>query len=160
MTSLREQLDGKARRRCVVPVPVRDPGPARQRHEAAVLAVAAASGAPEDARPTAMEAAGAELDAATAELAACTVDITLAAPSAADAEAVQSRHLGDDGGVDYTAALPDLLALCAEDESLRDADWWREALARPEWGPSEVAGLRLGVLYLVADPIRPLLPKG
>lgn len=152
--SLRDQLEAKARRRCVVPVPVTDPGPARQRVEDAALAiVAAGEGADRDGLTADLEQARAALDA-------CAVEVALQAPAPADAEAILSTHLDDDGSPDYEAALPELLAVCVEDEDLRDVDWWRAQLARPEWTLGEGRGLLLGVLYLVADGPRPLVPKG
>lgn len=156
--SLRDQLERKTPRRCVVPIPVSDQGPARRRLDEATAALAAVALAPEV--EGALEGLRADVDAAQAELDATVADVALQAPPAAAAEELLAQHLDVDGTPDYDACLPELLALCAEDEGLQDAGWWRDQLARPVWGRAEVAGLRLGVLYLVADPIRPLVPKG
>ncbi len=158
MSTLRERLASKARRRCLVPVQVADPGPARQALESAATALALAATSEDTAG--AAGALQAAVEAAQADLEACTLEIELQAPPAAAADAVLSAHLDADGAPDYDAALPDLLTLCAVDESMQDADAWRELLSSDNWGPNDVSGLRLGVLYLVADPMRPLVPKG
>jgi hypothetical protein len=155
--SLREQLEAKARRRCVVPVPVQDTGPARRRLEETATALAAAGALPD--LDGALDSLRSDLADAQAALDACSVDVVLIAPVPAEAEAILSGHLGEDGAPDYTKALPHLLALCADDESLRDVEWWQGQLARPEWTIGERSGLVLGVMYLVADGVRPLVPK-
>lgn len=155
--TLRDRLAAKTRRRCVVPVPVTDPGPARAQLERALTALAAASGMHE--LEGAVDALQADVEAAQEAVDACTVDVLLQAPPAVEAERLLSAYLDDEGIPDYAACLPELLAACCVDETLQDADWWRDTLAGEVWGRSEVAGLRLGVLYLVADPVRPLVPK-
>lgn len=152
----------------MVPIPVDDPGPARARlHEALAqlaavassqdVAAGVAAGVPGIA--AAVTAAREAVDAAQAEVDACAVDVLLQAPPAAVAEAVVGAWLDESGALDDDA-LPDLLAACADEEGLRDAEWWRVQLARREWGRNEVAGLRLAVMHLVMDPVRPLVPKG
>ena len=139
--SLRSQLEAKQRRL-----------------GEALAAVTAAEGTPE--LDGAVEALQADAQAALAAVEAATAELVLAAPPAGDVEALMRGHVGADGMPDYRSALPDLLALSAEDESLRDAGWWREQLERPEWTAGEVSGLLLSVLYLVANGPQPLIPKG
>ena len=153
--SIRDRLEGKKRRRCVVPVPVEDATTARQRVED--LSVKAAALPPDGDDPDGLRV---QMQAARDALAGCVVDVTLAAPPAAQVEALVGANLDGDGMPDYRAVLPELLAMCAEEEDLQDAGWWKGQLERPEWAPGDVSGLLLGVLYLVADGPRPLLPKG
>jgi hypothetical protein len=160
MIDLRGALEAKARRRAVVPIPLRDTGEARQRVEAATAARLAAEGAASlTDGPTDFTALDAEVGAAQDALAACTADLRLSAPSAADAEAIHVRHCDTEGAVDWLAALPEFLAVCCDDEGLRDAEWWRGQLARPEWSPAEVTAVKLAVMHLVVNGPRAYIPK-
>ena len=158
MTGLRARLEAKLRRRVVVPVPLGDPGDAERRLAEALAQAAAARGVA--GFEQAAEVLEQEARDAADAVSACTAEVMLVAPPAGDVEAVMAGHLDGSGTPDYEAALPDLLALCAEDEELRDADWWRAQLARPEWSAGEVASLKLAVLHLVANGPEPQVPKG
>ena len=156
--AVREQLEGKHLRRVVVPIPVSDVGSARRRVEAARQAADVdVTGLPDGVG----DVLAAEVDAAEAALAASTAEVVLVSRGAAAAEAIAARHVREDtGGTNYETALPAFLALLCEDETLRDQEWWTEQLKRPEWTPGDVSGLVLGVMYLVADVVSPLVPKG
>ena len=160
MGGLREALEQKVRRRAVVQIELSDPGDARRRVEAAQAARMAVVGAASiEGGDVDVSALDAEVEAAVAALAACTAQVRLAQPTWEAAEEIQARHAGPDGDVDYSAALPDLLAACAEDEALQDADWWREQLADPRWSPAEVSELRLAVMHLILNGPRAYVPK-
>lgn len=131
--SLRERLAAKARRRVVVPVQVSDPTQDLGHAEAAKAEYDAAR----------VRAAGAEELARLAHAAAVAVrdvaehyvSAAFTAMHRADFNALVGTHTRDDGEVDAEALAPQMLAACADDESLRDADWWREVLA--SWSSGE-----------------------
>ena len=156
--AVREQLEGKDLRRVVVPIPVKDVGSARRRVEAAEQALASVD---VTALPAGTgEAFAAELDAARADLAASVAEVVLVSRGAAAAEVIAARHVREeDGGTNWRTALPAYLALLCEDEALRDQEWWAGQLARDEWTPGDIDGLVLGVMFLTADVVRPLVPK-
>ena len=143
MTSLRELLERKARRTAQLPVLVGDAS-------GAALAVAAAVKALQDHQVTMdgdeaseeQKATEQQLrDAVTEALRAQRETVVLVELQALDAhewDAVFGDVEPDADGVieldDYRAAL---LAASCVDESLRDADWWEQQLARPEWSKGD-----------------------
>jgi hypothetical protein len=159
--SLRAQLEAKARRRIVVPIPITDPGDeARRRAEQAqaTLTIARTAGVDGD-RLHELELAA---TAAAALLAEHTVPVELLALPAADWEALRNAHLPADEreDLDWTALLPAALAACAADESLQDEDWWRERLADDAWSDGDLLALRRAVINVNQWAPQAYLPKG
>lgn len=157
MNDLRSRLEAKAVRRAYVPVQVSDPGGDRTRMEeanAAYLRASLGSGV----LPEVREEAERALTAAKAAVDTHYVEVWLRALRADDYEALVGAHLSDDG-VDWDKALPVALAASAEDESLQDADWWAEQLARDSWTEGDRRQLKTAVLYLNSQAPDPRLPK-
>ncbi len=152
-TSLRERLAAKARRTCTVPVQVSDPGPARAAHDAAqrrvlALTLSVAEDRDDEEHAAALEKAQAALDVAQAELDEHFVMVEFQALADDEYEAIVARFSDEEGALDRHAATPLLAAACAVDESLRDADWWAEQLARPQWSTGEALALHVELLNL------------
>lgn len=146
MTTLRERLAAKHRRRIVVPVVVAQPT-----EEAVQAATLALLDTGEDGRSQVVD----DLRATSV------VDVGFVAVDGRSFEAVASAHPssdGADGGMDWGAALPVLAALCAEDESLRDDDAWRGLLE--SWSHGERLTLWGALLRLNTAAEAPHLPKG
>lgn len=156
--SLRDRLAAKQRRRVVVPIVVGEPTADETARVAAAeqaMRVAALTG----------DAAKAEEHRATIDevLAPYRVDVEFQALAPHEFEAVASAYPaaeGDDGGIDRWAALPVLAAECAVDESLRDADWWREQLGSGRWSEGEWQELWRALFALNYRAPAAYVPKG
>jgi hypothetical protein len=156
--TLRDRLQGKTRRRIAVPVAVSDPTAALERMEGArqraQLAELTPAGVSEEMR--------AELEAAAAAVREHYVDVVFQSLPAWQFEAfLASRQRpdedGEDSGVDWSQGLPVLAAECAEDDDLRDVEWWRGHLA--EWSAGELTALRLALLHVNTTTPNPHVPK-
>lgn len=134
--SLRDQLDRKARRRVVVPVQVSDPAQDDRRAADARRQLALARVTP-GMDPDALAELERLVEETTTALAAHFVDVAFVALRGDDFEALIAAHTGDDGDLDRDRMRPALAAACAEDESLRDPDWWAEQFASDEWSAGE-----------------------
>lgn len=151
MTTLRDRLLGKTRRRVVQPVQV-----APQSEEEATLAaewLAAIAGGSDTA-----DALRERLEAMQAER---VIDVPFSAIDSDVWEKIAARHPaleGEDSGMDWRAALPEVAALCCDDESLQDDDAWRQVLAT--WAHGELVGLWGALLAINVDHPSAHLPKG
>ncbi|NCT90255.1 hypothetical protein GXB85_04710 [Cellulomonas sp. APG4] len=131
--SLRERLEGKARRRLSVRVQVTDPAADREAVSAAQTLLLAAQAAPEAHDvPAAQDA----YDAAVAAFLGNFEDVPFEALDPKDFEALVDAHSRADD-IDRDGLLAALAAACVVDEDLRDEAWWRAQLARPEWTTGE-----------------------
>ncbi|WP_182112887.1 hypothetical protein [Actinotalea sp. JY-7876] len=125
MSSIRDRLAAKARRRVVIPVLVSDPTEDRRRAAVADAEFLAAQARPARAGdlPALQEAAA----AARAAVAQHFEDVAFRALRPDDLEALIAEHSkGEEPDRDALRAA--LAAECAEDEALRDEAWWREQL--------------------------------
>lgn len=123
MTTLRERLSAKRARQVVQPVQIEECG----EDEAALVAevlLAISNGASDDDLTEKRK----QIDALRAER---YVEVPFTAMDDEVWEKVAARHPapeGEDGGMDWRAALPEVAALCCDDESLQDDDVWRDLL--------------------------------
>jgi hypothetical protein len=78
----------------------------------------------------------------------------------AEWEAGQTECLDGDGDVDWSRALPLLLAASCVDEDLKDADWWAETLTGEAWTAGDRDMLKMTLLRLNVFAPDPRLPKG
>lgn len=156
--SLREQLAAKTRRTVVVPVLVSDPGEDVRRLEEARAGYLAAAVRGRD-----VEDAKASLDAAAEAVQAHYADAVFQALDPDDFEAVAAAYPstdGQDGGLDWKAALPVLAAACAVDETVRDKDWWATQLDSGVWSHGEKLALWSALLHINYATLDPRVPKG
>lgn len=65
---------------------------------------------------------------------------------------------GVDGGMDWKKALPALATLCADDEDLRDEEYWTEQLST--WSQGERLTLWRTLFSLNTSTPSPYVPKG
>lgn len=128
--SLRDRLAAKARRRVSVRVQVTDPGPDLTRLAQAATFLLAAQADPE--RAAEVPALQGEVDEARDAVASHSEVVWFAALPPVDFEALVAAHTTP-AGVDADALCVALAAECAEDEGLRDSDWWAAQL-HPETG--------------------------
>lgn len=168
---LRERLETKARRRAAIQVPVEDTDQAQKLLDVARMQHLAAmvSNRPNDDSTPADVAAAAkvveqtaqEVERAEAALEAMYAEVVLWAMDPGDFEALVDAHTTSNGDIDRPAFLPPALAASAEDEDLRDEQWWAEQLARPSWTDGERA-LLFRTIHALNDPsVRSAaVPKG
>lgn len=162
MSTLREQLAAKARRRIVFHVEMTDPGEDRrlveQAEQKVMLNAAVGKDGPE------REKFEADLKAAQQKLAEHYLQISFQAATPADYEALSAAHFKGktDDDIDTAVVLPALAAICAVDEELQDEVWWLETLspATSTWSAGERSDLynRLVELNLASPDVR--IPKG
>ena len=162
--SLRDRLAGMARRTVTVPVPVSDPGEAlreRARKAMETATLMEALSVQDGSRINAETAAAYRetADAAAAELAEHFEDVEFGALPPGQWEALLEEYRTDDGDI-AGAALPVMLAACALDPDLQDAEWWSEQFAGPGWTFGEREHLRTAVLVLNSYIPRPGTGKG
>lgn len=158
MTSLRERLEAKQRRRRIVPIQVSDPS----QDQTAWVGVAAAlevERRKDEPDPTMLANLQGQLEAAEARAREHYVDVELQALSAAEWEAAQSEWVDDDGDMVWAEALAPLLEASCVDEELRDAGWWREQMARDAWSEGDTHALRAALLELNVYAVESRAPK-
>lgn len=162
--SLRDQLAGKVRRRVSVPILVSDFTGDMQELNGAVVALEAARGrqAPEEE----MEPLRSLVEELSEKVRSHWAPLELQALHAAEWEIAASNwqtiEINDDGPVsvmDWTVALPPLLAESCVDPDLRDAEWWAEQLAKPHWSEGDLDALRAAILTLNIDAAGAQAPK-
>lgn len=163
--SLRSRIEAKARRRVVYPVQVTDPtATAAALAEAErLVALYTATTAPDDASDEDRERlakAEALRDAARAEHASHYAEVTFRALSPDEFEALAASYRDDAGGLDTKALSAPLAAACAEDEDLRDEEWWAEQLTGGSWNTAEVGVLTTTLLDLNYSSPSAIVPKG
>ena len=162
--SLRDRLEGKARRRLSVPVQISDPTEDFRDLNGAAVALEAAR------TRSAPEEELAPLRALVEELSEKVkqhwAPLELQALHAAEWEIAASNwqkiEVNEDGPVsvmDWTAALPPLLAESCVDPDLKDAEWWAEQLAKPHWTEGDLDALRAAILQLNIDAAGAQAPK-
>lgn len=146
MSTLRNRLEAKKRRRIVVPIQVESPENAAASLVAAqnVLLGLEAIGKPED--DEAVLAATRRVAEATEEHKSCFVDVEFQSIPPADMEALAAMYRktdddDDDDGIDLLKIVAPLAAASAVDESLQDEGWWTEQLAQDTWTHGEKMSL-------------------
>lgn len=133
--TLRDRLEGKARRRHVHRILVDDPAAAGAALQDASLLLLAAERPGAD--PEGLAAAQAAHAAAQAAYAACFEAVEFLALPGDEYEALVAEHIDDDGDLDTAAVLPHLAAACAVPQDLADATWWAGQLASDRWSAGE-----------------------
>lgn len=159
MSSIRERLAAKKRRRMVFPVQISDPGGSVERLERArkTVTLLELSGVDED--DERMVAADAEVAAALAEHDAHFEFLQFHALNADDMEALAANYRDDEGELDTKALTVPLAAACAVDPELQDEAYWAELLASDEWSHAERTQLYTGLLGLNWSAPGALVPK-
>ena len=160
--SLKERLAAKQRRTVTVPVQISDPGPARDELERtqkqATLWETIATKDDEDSQER-LAAAREERARAAAVFNEHFVEVEFASGSPDDVERILEAHSDDDGWT--LASLPELAALCAVEEELRDPEWWAEQLAPDgSWSSGERGGLWQELMRINTQMPPERLPKG
>jgi len=158
MSSLRDKLAAKARRRAVVPVEV---GQLTDEDERRVVALQAQLLlALRDGDEAQAQALQDDIDA-TRESVVAQVGFTALDPK--DFEKVTAAYPSEDGednGLDWHKALPVLAALCADEEDLQDDEWWSEQLEAGTWNQGEQLALWQALLHINTAAPSPYIPKG
>lgn len=155
--SLRERLAAKTRRRLVVPILVSDPSTDQHTLSGAMVALQVAQNR-EETQPGEVENLTKAVQEAADAVKAHYVEVHLQALSAPDWEAAQAKWAGDT--IDWSAALPPLLAESCVDEELQDEQWWQERLADEAWSEGDIDALRRALLLLNVSAVDPSVPKG
>lgn len=155
--SLREQLEGKHRRRLVVPVQITDPTADQRALGGAVQALRMAESR-EPRQPGEVEAATAAVEAASAAVLGHYAQVEMHSLPRPDWEAAMAQWTGEDG-VDWAQALAPVLAVSCVAEELRDEQWWARMLNSPEWTDGDHDQLKRAVLMLNVTHADPLVPK-
>jgi hypothetical protein len=171
--SLRERLQGRARRRASVLVQVEDTATSSELLAAARIRLNNTLTALDDARAGDVDEEDvarlqAELDPLRDEVqralnaqSACYAAIEMVALPAPEWEAVVAAHPaeGDDQWIDWQRALPVILAASCVAEDLQDEQWWGEFLASPattagqrDTFRAQVTELNLRPFDVAADP--------
>jgi len=158
MSSLRDKLAAKARRRAVVPVEVGQLTDADERRVVALqaqLLLALRDGDEDQA-----QSLQGDIDALKDSV---VVAVHFTALDPTDFEKVTAAYPSEDGadnGLDWHAALPVLAALCADDEDLQDDEWWADQLAAGTWNQGEQLALWQALLHINTTAPSPYIPKG
>lgn len=159
MTSLRERLEAKERRRLVQPIQVSDSSEDQQSWLGVTAALQVAQQKHDDERDdAAIKNLQAQLDAAWERVRSHYVDVVLQSMPRADWNAAMHEWQGDDT-IDWAEALAPLLAASCVDEELRDEQWWKEQLARDSWAEGDTDSLKAALLHLNTDALDARYPK-
>ena len=163
MTSLRERLAAKERRRLVVPIQISDSSEEERTWMGAVAAHQHQFEKGAEANADLLSQLEKQVDAANDRFRAHYADVTLQALSRADWEAATAKWQtedGEPGQMDWAAALAPLLAESCVDEDLQDEQWWRDTLTQPNWTEGDVDSLRAALLQLNVYALEARYPKG
>lgn len=159
MTSLRERLAAKQRRRLVVPIQITDPSVDQQAWMgvAAAIEIQRGKDEPDQAVLANLEQ---QLEAANQRVQQHFADIELQSLPPAEYEAARGEWLDEDGNLNWAEALAPLLEVSCVDPDLRDADYWRELMSGDTWTEGDTNALRMAILHLniYAPDVR--IPKG
>jgi hypothetical protein len=147
--SWRQRLEGKQRRRLEVPILVSDDDHglmALSEQQEGLVRLLEAGGAD----PAALAEAQAKFDVTREALSEHIAKVPFVTLPGDEYDALLAAHpateLSQDGGIEWTTALPALAAACsaaAEDRPCGDEDitWWSGILARPEWTKGDLLNL-------------------
>lgn len=159
MTSIKEHLESKQRRRLVQPIQITNPAEDQQIWMGVTAALQVQQNKPDDERDNAVIAnLQKQLDQAWERWRSHYADVELQSMPRSDWNAAMTEWQGEDG-VDWPAALAPLLAACCVDEDLRDPEWWRTQLGQESWSEGDTNSLRMAVLALNVDGLDARLPK-
>lgn len=160
MTSIRELLDQKQRRRLVVPIQVTDPNEDQNDWMGIAQALALArQKTGDEAQPGYVAQLVKNLDEAEARVNAHFAPVELQSLPPAEWEAACAQWRNDDGDVDWAEALSPLLAVSCVDEDLRDAEYWQTLMSRDTWTEGDTDALRMAVLQLNVYAADARVPK-
>lgn len=161
--SLRSRLEEKTRRRLTVPILVSDPAEDQGQAQTLYAALQVATGEADTETAKRLEAELKEVAErvrshwAEVELQALPRDEWRAANSAW--QTVETTEDGPQVVTNWAEALAPLLAESCVDPDLRDAQWWAQQLARPEWSEGDTNALQMALLRLNVDAADPQVPK-
>lgn len=134
--TLRDRLEGKARRHLDHPVLVGDPRVAAAAVQLATAELLAAQSPGGD--PATIAEKQAAVDAADAAYLGCFETVAFDAMDPDEYEDLVASHLDPETGkIDQVACLPALAAACAVDEDLHDPQWWAAQFAKGTWSAGE-----------------------
>lgn len=156
MTSIRERLAEKTRRRVVVPIQLSDDTEDRETARGIEVAVGLARQRDEG---QVVEQLQAELADVDARVRARYLEVELQSLTPAEWDAAEQQW-STDGEWNWTEGLAPLLAESCTHPDLRDVEFWRETLARPEWTEGDRSALRTGLLHVNVYRADPFVPKG
>jgi hypothetical protein len=159
VTSIRELLAQKQRRRLVVPIQISDPSEAQQQWMGVAAALEMQRGK-DDVDDKVLENLQAQLVAAEERANSHFAHVELQSLPPAEWEAVQVEWRDDDGAIDWAQALAPLLAASSVDPELQDADYWRELMAGESWTEGDTTALRMAILQLNVYAPDARVPKG
>ena len=159
MTSLREKLEAKQRRRLVQPIQISNPAEDQRVWMGVTAALQLEQNKPDEERNDAVVAnLQRQLDEALGRYQAHFVEVELQSMPRDDWNAAMTEWQGDDG-IDWAAALAPLLAASCTDPDLQDVIWWQNQLAQDSWSEGDTNALRFALLALNVDGLDPRLPK-
>jgi hypothetical protein len=160
VTSIRELLDSKQRRRLVVPIQVTDPTEDQEAWVGAMQALTIARSKDDDEqRPDYMAQLSKQLDEAEARIKTHFANVELQSLPSAEWEAANAAWRDDEGDVNWAEALAPLLAASSVDEDLRDAEYWQELMSRDTWTEGDTDSLRAAILKLNVEAFDARVPK-
>lgn len=159
MTSLREKLEAKQRRRLVQPIPVSDSSEDHSTWMGVLAALQLAQNKPEGERDDKVIAnLQKQQDEAWERYRSHFAEIELQSMRRDDWHAATLEWQGEDG-IDWAAALAPLLANSCTDPELQDAEWWKTQLEQDAWSEGDTNALRMALLMLNVDSLDARLPK-
>lgn len=161
MTSLREQLEAKERRRLVQPIQISNPGGDHQIWMGVTAALQLEQNkSDEDRNDTVVANLQKQLEDAWDRLRSHYADIELQSMPRDDWNAAMTEWQGEDG-INWAAALAPLLAAsCTDpDPMLHDPEWWQERLDQDTWSEGDINSVRMALLALNVDGLDARLPK-
>lgn len=160
MTSIRDRIAGKQRRRVVVPILLSDPTEDQNLWMGAYTAHEQAKRRdPQDEAEIADLQR--QLDEHQERVNAHTVEVELLSLPQGEWEAAQAEWVTESGdSLDWKNALPHLLAASCVDEELQDAEWWTTILAGEAWTEGDLDALKTGLLHINISAPDPRVPKG
>lgn len=160
MTSIRELLNQKQRRRLVVPIQVTDPTEDQNAWVGIMQALQIArTKTGDEANPDYVAQLGKQLDDAEERVNAHFAPVELQSLPPVEWEAACAEWRDDDGDVDWAQAMAPLLAASCVDEDLRDAEYWRELMSRDTWTEGDTDALRAALLTLNVYAADARVPK-
>lgn len=160
MTSIRELLDKKQRRRLVVPIQVTDPTEDQNAWMGVMQALQIArSKTGEEARPDYVTQLVKNLDEAEERVNSHFAPVELQSLPQDEWEAANAEWRDDEGDINWADALAPLLAVSCVDEDLRDAAYWRDLMSRDTWTEGDTDALRMAILQLNVYAADARVPK-
>ncbi len=159
MTSLKEKLEAKQRRRLVQPIPITDSSQDNQLWMGVLAALQLEQQKEGEERSDARLASlQKQLDDAWERVRSHYADVEMQSMPRDEWNAAMLEWQGEEG-INWPAALAPLLAASCVDEDLQDESWWRAQLEQDTWSEGDTNSLRMAVLTLNVDGMDARVPK-